>query len=80
MNSTRFKLNAGIHPCRELQKEWQENGETAFTFEILERLEYDKDELKTDYSEELTILQMVWEESLAKKNLVLYRKRIEKGL
>jgi hypothetical protein len=29
---------------------------------VLEKLKYDKDETKTDYSEELAILKMLWEE------------------
>lgn len=38
-------------------------------FIILENLEYDKDESKTDYTEELALLQMIWEEKLAKENI-----------
>jgi hypothetical protein len=75
LNSTKFKLRAGLHPNRELQKEWQEYGETSFIFEIPEKLEYDKDdEAKTDYTEELTLLQMMWEEKLAKEDMELYKK------
>lgn len=75
VNSARFKLNAGVHPCRELQKEWQQFTEEGFTIEVLERLEYDKDGEKADYSEELDLLQMIWEEKLAAENLELYKKR-----
>lgn len=74
LNSTRFKLNAGGHPNRELQKEWQELGEANFTIEILEYLEYDeKDEEKTDYSEELALLKMIWEEKLNNKGFYFYK-------
>jgi len=73
LNSTRFKLNAGGHPNRDLQKEWQERGEANFTIEILEGLEYDeKDEAKTDYSEDLALLKMIWEERLAEEGLTFY--------
>ncbi len=76
MNGARVRLAAGIHPYRELQKEWNEYGPENFTIEILEKLEYDKDEAKTDYSEDLTLLQMIWEEKLANENMEFYKKRI----
>lgn len=74
LNSTKFKLEAGIHPNRELQKDWKEYGEEKFTIEVLEKLKYDKDESKTDYSEELAILKMVWEEKLLQKGMEFYKK------
>jgi len=72
INGTKFKLEAGKHPNRKLQKAWQEKGAANFTFEILEKLEYDKDETKTDYREELAILKMVWEERLAKEKMSFF--------
>lgn len=74
INGAKFKLEAGAHPNRELQKEWNESGSGNFTIEILENLEYHKDESKTDYSDELTLLQMTWEEKLAKENYKFYKK------
>lgn len=74
MNGTEFKLGTGTHRNRELQKDWKKFGETSFTFEILENLEYDKDESKTDYTEDLALLQMIWEEKLAKENMELYKR------
>ncbi|MDD4334038.1 MAG: GIY-YIG nuclease family protein [Desulfotomaculaceae bacterium] len=76
INGTRVRLGGGVHPYRELQKEWDEFGPDNFTIEILENLEYDKDESKTDYSEELEVLQMLWEEKLAGEDLQFYKKRI----
>jgi len=72
INGTRFKLNFGNHPNKGLQKDWKEHGEESFTIELLENLPYDKDESKTDYSEELAILKMVWEEKLLKEGMELY--------
>ncbi len=72
MNSAKFKLNFGNHPNKGLQKDWKEQGEQAFRFEILEQLMYDEDESKTDYSEELEILKMIWKERLSKDGLELY--------
>jgi len=81
INSTRFKLNAGGHPNRELQQEWSDFGEANFTIEILEYLEYDeKDEGKTDYTEELSILQMMWEEKLKKEGMEFYRRLIQRRI
>lgn len=74
INGARFKLEAGIHPNKELQKAWKDQGEENFSIEILEYLQYDKDETKTDYSEDLALLQMEWEEKLRKENMEIYKK------
>ena len=74
MNGAKFKLQTGSHPNRELQREWKEFGEDHFVIEILERLEYEKDEAKTDYSEELSLLEMIWEERMMKENYTFYQK------
>lgn len=76
MNGAKVRLGGNSHVFKELQKEWNEFGADNFTFEILEYLEYDKDESKTDYSEELRIMEMIWEEKLAAEGLQLYKKRI----
>jgi hypothetical protein len=76
MNGAVVRLQGGFHPYKELQKEWNEYGGDNFTMEILEQLEYDEDESKTDYSEELDLLRMIWEEKLTKQGLVLYKKNI----
>jgi hypothetical protein len=64
MNRYRFQLGVGSHPNRALQDEWNEQGEGSFEFAVLERLEYDRDESKTDYSEELEMLHLIWTEKL----------------
>lgn len=74
INGTKFKLGTGNHPYRELQKEWKEFGEGNFIVEILEQLEYDKDESKIDYTEELMLLQMIWKDNLAKENMEFYKR------
>ncbi|HHU33300.1 MAG TPA: GIY-YIG nuclease family protein, partial [Clostridia bacterium] len=56
------------------QKAWQEMGEKSFTIEVLEELEYEKDESKTDYSDDLALLEMVWQEKLAEQGLEPYKK------
>lgn len=72
MNSSRFKLNFGSHPNKCLQKEWKEIGEDGFEIKILEKLDYDNDETKTDYSEELALLKMIWIEKLEKESSKQY--------
>lgn len=74
INRAKFQLDFGSYPNRELQKEWKEFGETNFDIEILEKLEYDKDESKIDYKEELQLLQMIWEEKLLKEKKEFYKK------
>lgn len=74
-NSYRFQLKMGSHMKKELQKDWKEYGEEAFDFEVLEYLEYDKKGEKTDYSEELEIMKMIWMEKLNQNESIhLYKK------
>ena len=76
MNSTRFQLDAGNHPNKELQRDWKQYGPDRFEFEVLELLPYAKDESKTDYAEELAILKHIWEERLIGEQFSFYRKKI----
>lgn len=72
MNSTQFKLDLGSHREKELQKDWQGLGKEKFEIKILEQLEYDQDESKTDYTEELTLLKMLWIEKLTREGVKFY--------
>lgn len=74
LNRTKFQLGFNSHPNKELQKEWNDFGVDNFTIEVLEYLEYDKDESKTDYTEDLALLHMVWEEKMTKENKDFYKK------
>jgi hypothetical protein len=77
INSTKVKLENNFHPNKELQKAWNEHGEENFSFEILEELEYAKDETITDYSDDLALLQMEWEEKLAAAGYEFYKKSLK---
>ncbi len=69
MNSIRFQLESGSFRMNEkLQKEWNQYGSESFEMKILENLEYDKDESKSDYSEELEIMKSIWDEKLKKQD------------
>lgn len=76
INGAKARLGGGMHPYLELQKEWNDFGSENFTIEILENLDYDKDESKTDYKEDLALLQIIWEEKLVKDGVELYKKKI----
>lgn len=71
INGAKVRLAGGSHPNRELQKEWNDFGSENFIIEILEKLEYDNDE---SIIEDLALLQMIWEEKLAKENKEFYKK------
>lgn len=75
INSTRRRLESGFHAHKELQREWHNNGPDNFKIEVLEILEYDKDETKTDYSEELDLMLMMWEEKLLSEKKEFYTKK-----
>lgn len=72
INSTKFQLNAGAHPQKELQEDWTETGEDGFEIKVLEQIEYDKDESKTDYTDDLALLKMIWIDKLTKEGVLLY--------
>lgn len=76
INGAKVRLEGGMHPNQELQKEWKEFGSENFLIEILESLEYAKDESKTDYTEDLALLQMIWEEKLVNDDMEFYKKKI----
>lgn len=74
MNRVKFQLENGSYPNRELQKDWNDSSPDDFEFTILETLEYDKDESKTDYSEEVNIILFMLTEKLSEDNMVQYSK------
>ncbi|MVP01140.1 GIY-YIG nuclease family protein [Paenibacillus lutrae] len=63
LNGKRFELNAGSSMQRLLQAEWNEYGEEAFVFEILELLEKEKSEF-FDEKDALKKLEESWLEKL----------------
>jgi len=57
MNGNGFKLETGMFKDRELQAEWTENGKEQYEISILAELDYDRDEAKSDYAEDLLVLR-----------------------
>lgn len=64
LNGLKFQLGAQLCTNKELQNNWTKYGETGFEITVLEQLNYDKDESKKDYSEELEILKELWKEKI----------------
>ena len=63
MNSISFQLRLGKYPInRNLESDWNKYGEKEFEISVLELLEYDKDESKTDYKADLQVLREFWAE------------------
>jgi hypothetical protein len=75
MNGAKARLNGGVHPVTELQKEWKQFGSDSFAVEVLEELCYSPDASKTDYTEELDFLKALWEERLVSSGHAVYLKK-----
>jgi len=63
INSHKFQLKNGLHNNKALQKDYDEQGEAGFLFEILDYLSPKKD-VVCDYTEELKLLEKLWLEKL----------------
>ncbi|NGQ97341.1 GIY-YIG nuclease family protein [Brevibacillus sp. SYP-B805] len=60
-NSMLFQLRHGVHRNRSLQAEWNEYGEEAFAFEILEEIKpQEAVPYQRSYAEELQELEEKW--------------------
>ncbi len=63
LNKHRFMLRINSHPNKELQKDWNELGESQFSFEILEVIQV-QDNPNFNLNDELTLLEEIWLEKL----------------
>ncbi len=63
INRHRFQLNAGVHPAKGLQADWNEFGPEAFEFEVLEPLE-PLEQADRNYAADLEVLEDLWLEKL----------------
>ena len=59
-----FSLKTGSCVNLKIQKDWDEYGANAFTFEILEELEKKEDQTPKEFQEDLKVLQEMWQEKL----------------
>lgn len=71
LNRHRFQLRMGSHPVGELQAAWNELGQDAFEFGVVDTLE-PRDEPSDDPREELDALMELWLEKLGREGAALY--------
>lgn len=76
INGKKFQLELGSFPNKELQKEWNEFGEKAFSIEVLEVLKKEKDEF-FDAKDALEELEKKWLDKLKPYGDQGYNKRKE---
>jgi len=70
-NRHQMELKFGTHRNKTLQKDWNENGEDNFVFEVLSELK-SKDEENISYKKELKTLQEIVIEELSIKREKIY--------
>lgn len=63
INRHKFALQNGGHASSKMQKDWNEFGESSFSFEIVDELTPRADP-RADYREELKLLEKLWLEKL----------------
>lgn len=67
-----LQLSTGMHPNKQLQRDWQAMGQGSFEIKVLEKLEYSRNESKTDYGEDLSVLKSIWAERLIQQGIEIY--------
>ena len=72
LNRHEFQLKMNGHPCKSLQKDWNELGREDFAFEILEEISLREN---LDYESELNVLEDLWLEKLQPYNDKGYNER-----
>lgn len=73
LNRQRFQLEAGGHPNRALQADFDALGEAGFAFETLDVLEPSPEsDAEIDPSEELAALEVLWRDRLTADGERLY--------
>jgi len=65
LNRQRAQLRMGVHPDRALQAAWNEAGEAAFEFEVLDTLTPPADRPDWNPADELRELEALWRERIA---------------
>lgn len=65
INSLTFQLNLGSYPiCKNIVNDWKKYGQAGFEISVIERLDYDKDETKDDYTADLKLLREICVEKI----------------
>ena len=63
LNRERAQLRLGVHPIKDLQRDWNALGPDAFAFEILDTLKL-PDTPGYDPTDDLLVLEALWLEQL----------------
>lgn len=69
-NRHKFQLNAGLHPNKEMQADWNKYGEINFEFNVIEEIEQ-KDEIR-NYSKKLKELEKKYVTEAESKAIKIY--------
>ncbi len=72
INALKFQLKSRAFVNKKLQADWNEFGEAAFSIEVLDELEYEKDGNKANYNEDLKELLSLWQEKIISQGEALY--------
>lgn len=72
LNRHRFELEMGSHRNKELQRDWNQQGESAFRFEPLDLIDPPSDNPSWDAGEDLAELEAMWRERLVAQGGELY--------
>lgn len=64
LNRERAELKLGGHRNKQMQRDWNELGASAFTFEVLDTLSVPPDQPGYDPADDLRVLEALWLERL----------------
>ncbi|ODS59935.1 MAG: hypothetical protein ABS37_19325 [Acidovorax sp. SCN 65-108] len=64
INRARFQLRMRSHTDKQLQQLWQQHGEAAFRFEVLDVLKCREDAIEAQRRDDLAALLALWREEL----------------
>ena len=64
LNRERAELKLGGHRNKAMQRDWNEMGASAFTFEVLDTLTVPPDQPGYDPADDLRVLETLWLERL----------------
>lgn len=71
-NADRFKLNAGMHPNKKLQKDWDSQGEGTFKFEVFDELKVEESASPSEIKQDLKDLLEMHLAEMQQKGQQLY--------
>jgi len=70
LNRYKFELRMGSSRIKEMQKDWTNYGEQAFSFEVLDTIKRDENNENRNYSEDLKTLKMLCMDKLKENEAI----------